>query len=212
MEQTIRLILLGVGAVVILWILYDGLRRQRKRKNKQAILNGENFEPKLEDIEFESEVTLESDSAIEPEEQEPEKQNCESKIKNDIISVMIVPEQGKSFAGDTLLQALFSHDLHYGEMRIFHYYPSNAVNTNKPLFSIAAASEPGDFDISTMQENSYPGLIAFMQPAEHFHSAEAFDSMIETVNNLATDLGGFLLTQDQKLWSDEVATQIRAEL
>jgi cell division protein ZipA len=210
MEQTIRLILLGVGAVVILWILYDGLRRQRKRKNKQAILNGENFEPKLEDIEFESEIALEVDSVIEPEAQEPEEQNCEA--EDDIISVIIVPEKGKSFAGDTLLQALFSHDLHYGDMQIFHYYSPNAVNTNKPLFSISAASEPGDFDISTMQENSYPGLIAFMQPAEHFHSAEAFDSMIETVNNLAIDLSGFLLTQDQKLWSDEAAAQIRAEL
>ena len=38
MEQTIRLILLAIGAVIVLWILYDGIKRQKRLRGEGNVV------------------------------------------------------------------------------------------------------------------------------------------------------------------------------
>ena len=82
----------------------------------------------------------------------------------------------------------------------------------KPLFSVASASQSGNFDLETMRENSYHGLVVFMQPDKHLHPVEVFDAMIDVAGNLASSLDAKLLSCDQQHWSTEIAAQIRTSL
>lgn len=213
MEQVMRLVLLIFGAMIILWILYDGLRRQKKAKKIIQKID-EKTVAEVEDVLSEN---FTEDAPIEQEVVDHTSTNAETStidedIADDIIMLMIVPQQGKTFAGDLLLQALFSHDLHYGDNQIFHYYSAASDNLEKPLFSVASASQSGDFDLETMRENSYRGLVVFMQPDKHIHPVEVFDAMTDVAGNLTVALDAKLLSCDQQPWSTEIANQIHASL
>ena len=213
MEQIMRLVLLIFGAMIILWILYDGLRRQKKAKKvmqkmdeKIVAEDGLSESFAVNDAPIEQEVVDHTENFVANED------DVEDDIADDIIMLMIVPQQGKTFAGDLLLQALFSHDLHYGDNQIFHYYSTDSDNLEKPLFSVASASQSGDFDLETMRENSYRGLVVFMKPDKHIHPVEIFDAMIDVAGNLTAVLDAKLLSCDQQHWSTEIAAQIRTSL
>jgi len=264
MEQAIRLILLAVGIIVVLWILYDGIKRQKQRRGEECAAE----EAVVDDVVVAENIVVESvaiedsvdhvtqdvisneacDKSVDPVTQDiisneacdksvdPVTQDiisneaCDKSVdhvtqdvisneacdKNDIagdiIMMMIVPEQGKLFSGDKLLQILFAHDLHYGDKQIFHYYSATSENLSKPLFSVASASPSGDFDLNSMRENSYRGLVVFMEPEEHLRPAVVFDMMVEIIGDLAISLHGKLLSKDQQPWSTEMAEQIRAML
>lgn len=199
-----RLVLLIIGAMIILWILYDGLRRQKKARK---VLQKIDEQPVAEDVLMEADTSVEQDIV-----NHDESSVCDQEIADDVVMMMIVPSSGKAFAGDVLLQTLFSHDLHYGDNRVFHYYSTDSDNLEKPLFSIASASQSGDFDLEKMRESSYRGLVVFMEPAEHLHPVEVFDVMIDVAGNLTAALNAQILSSDQQPWSIEVADQIRAGL
>lgn len=228
MEQTVRFILLAVGAIVVLWILYDGIKRQKRRKVEvQADENVGDVDESATDIRdakidyvFEERVSerasnlnlvdeIETDVA---DDISDEISGDQADVAGDVVMLMIVPGKGKIFSGGTLLQTLFSHDLHYGDQQIFHRYSAASENLDKPLFSVASASESGEFDLQSMRENSYRGLVVFMEPAKHLRPIDVFDLMVEVASNLAADLQGKLLSGDQQLWSDEVAAKIRATI
>lgn len=202
MEQIMRVVLLIAGAMIILWILYDGLRRQRKAKKALQKIDEESVS---EDVLMEANAFVEQDDFVEDSTRNQE-------IVDDVIMMMIAPLSEKTFAGNFLLQTLFSHDLHYGDNHIFHYYSTASNNLEKPLFSIASASKSGDFDLENMRENSYYGLVVFMNRVLHLYPAEVFDKMVSVAGNLAASLDAKLLTSDQQPWSDEIAAQIRARL
>ena len=229
MEQTIRLILLVVGAIVVLWILYDGIKRQKRLKGEVDATEDTNdvVEPVIEPaIDIPDEKTSyafeerveENISEPETEENIPEPtvvdevSDDQKEVADSVIMLMLVPEKGQVFAGSVLLQSLFSHDLHYGDQQIFHHYAAASENLDKPLFSVASASESGEFDLDSMRENSYRGLVVFMEPNKHLHPADVFDMMIGVANYLAADLHGQLLSGDQQIWSDEVAAEVRATI
>ncbi|MGD9153034.1 MAG: cell division protein ZipA C-terminal FtsZ-binding domain-containing protein [Gammaproteobacteria bacterium] len=224
MEQTIRLILLAVGAIIVLWILYDGIKRQKRLRGEGNVITtddandmDESEKDSSEKIEYAFESVEENTPNLgmvdEIEENvSDEISNDKTDIVDDVIMLMIVPEKGQVFSGSVLLQTLFSHDLHYGGQQIFHHYSAASENLDKPLFSVASASESGKFDLNSMRENSYRGLVVFMEPAEHLHPMDVFDLMVESAHNLAADLHGKLLSGDQQPWSDQVAAEIRATM
>lgn len=199
-----RLVLLIIGAMIILWILYDGLRRSKKSRK---ILQKTDEQFVTEDVLLEVDAPVEQDIVDHAEDSE-----LNEEIVDDVIMMMIIPQPGKIFAGDVLLQALFSHDLHYGDNQIFHYYSTTSHDLEKPLFSIASASQSGDFDLEAMRESSYRGLVVFMKQASHLYPDEVFDIMVDVAGNLASSLDAKLLSGDQQPWSDEIAAEIRARL
>ncbi|MGD9108386.1 MAG: cell division protein ZipA C-terminal FtsZ-binding domain-containing protein [Gammaproteobacteria bacterium] len=223
MEQIIRLVLLTIGAIVVLWILYDGIKRQKRLRGEvhagedandtdetAADSHDEKIEYAFERVE-ENTPNLDIVDEIK-EDVSDEMSDDKANIVDDVIMLMIVPEKGQVFSGGVLLQTLFSHDLHFGDQQIFHYYSVDSNNLDKPLFSVTSASASGEFDLNSMRENSYRGLVAFMQPAKHLHPADVFDMMVEVAGNVAADLQGKLLSGDQQPWSDEVAAKVRATI
>lgn len=224
MEQTVRFILLAVGAIVVLWILYDGIKRQKRRKGEmQADENTSDVDESATDSSdgkvdyvFEGHVEEHAPNLDVIDETEADVSDEISDDKTDVVDnvvmLMIVPGKEKIFSGSILLQTLFSHDLHYGDQQIFHRYSAVSETLDKPLFSVASASETGEFDLHSMRENSYRGLVVFMEPSKHLHPADVFDMMVEAAHNLAVDLQGKLLSSDQQPWSDEIAAKIRATI
>lgn len=223
MEQTIRLVLLVIGAIIVLWILYDGIKRQKRLKAEVHTDENTNdidesapdcSDEKIE-YAFEGVEDNTPNSAVVDEIKEDTSDEIsvdKNTIVDDVIMLMIVPEKEQEFSGSVLLQTLFSHDLHYGDKHFFHHYSVASENLDKPLFSVASASETGEFDLNLMRENSYRGLVVFMEPNKHLHPADVFDLMVEVAHNLAAGLHGKLLSGDQQPWSDKVAAEIRTAL
>jgi len=121
-------------------------------------------------------------------------------LKNDIVVIHVVAKSGLCFASYELFQAISAAKLQFGEMNIFHYY--NEIH--KPLFSLASATEPGEFDLSTMGEFSCKGLSLFMNLREVKHKEKVFGLMLDTALQLADDLNGELRESVGNPWNDQV--------
>jgi cell division protein ZipA len=209
MEQNIRLILLAIGAIIILLILYDGLRRKKRR---QIVASENQLDSQNTPQQNVSQSQDVGGNASLSTKDEKVHDSSFSSFKDSIVSITIVPDEAGSFNGGELLQTLFTNDLHYGDMQLFHYYSPNPKEQNKALFSLASASKSGDFNLGTMRSSSYNGLILFMYPAEHLCPEEVFDTMVATAQKIATELHGKLISQHKQIWSDEIASQMREML
>lgn len=196
MENTIRLVLLMVGAIIILAILWDGLRR------KKRLLS--NMKKKIEADEEEIEITM-NESIDQPFLSE------KSVEEPRVISIYLVAQNNRHFNGYELLQALLNHGLHYGEMHLFHYY-THSAKSEKPIFSIAAATKSGEFNLAQINDFCCKGLILFMDSSQQTDARISFDKMVEIAILLAEEIEGVLMADRNKSWTEEVAQSIRSSL
>lgn len=98
---------------------------------------------------------------------------------------------GAGLAGAELLELLQGAGLHHGKFGIFHRMQAGAS-----VFSVASMIEPGTFDLSTMEQNRYPGLTLFMLLPGPINGPAAFDQMLTFAQRLAEAGGGAL--QDER--------------
>lgn len=257
-ENTIRLILLLVGATIILGILWDGLRRKKRRLINLAEQNeirqglhddDEESEEEIDDeidesYELENEEDQESseeddfdeideedeedehdddeefdDDIIDPDDEDyndhdelesEEKVEKSSSKKPDFISIRLMAKQGQTFGGYDLLQFLLANRLDYGELKLFHRYADN--ERKEKLFSLASVNEPGDFELSKMNDFECDGLILYMHPDEHQDPLSVFDTMLDTAYDLAQDLRGILMSGRDQPWTSDTTEDIRKAL
>jgi cell division protein ZipA len=134
-----------------------------------------------------------------------------TEVEEHFVALYIMASPQKPFKGYGLLQTILSHHFHYGDMQIFHYYDQDDTSTN-PLFSLASATQPGDFDLDKMGHFSCVGLIIFMNATLHHHPLMIFERMLHVATQLAEDLGGEVrLNQHQTLTIDHIE-KIRSSL
>lgn len=98
----------------------------------------------------------------------------------------------QKFPGTKLKAAFDAEVLHHGKYGIFHRVHIDGAT----VFSIADISEPGHFDIETMEAGTFAGVTLFTQlpgplPAEH-----AFNDMLACASRLQQAIGGKL--QDER--------------
>jgi cell division protein ZipA len=129
-------------------------------------------------------------------------------LKNDIVVMHVITKPGLHFASYDLFQAISAAKLQFGEMNIFHYYDEQ----NKPLFSLASATEPGDFDLNAMGEYSCVGLSLFMNLRETKQKEKVFGLMLDTALQLADDLNGELRESVGKPWNDQVLLEYHKKI
>jgi len=123
-----------------------------------------------------------------------------------IVIMYLVAQPGDHFVGYELLQALLSNGMRYGDMNLFHRHQE--VSGKGPvLFSLANASEEGTFEIQKMGAFSAKGLCLFMHLSGNNHiDGQRFDMMLSTAKQLASDLKGLLLDENQqKITEDTIA-------
>lgn len=124
----------------------------------------------------------------------------------DFIIINVIAKPGQHFASYDLLQAISATGMQFGAMNIFHYYSKVAMD-KKPLFSLASATEPGEFDLNRMGDFSCKGLTLFMNLHPVPDKGEAFALMLSAAEQLAEDLQGELQSGNREPWSNEIKQQ-----
>ena len=111
-----------------------------------------------------------------------------TKRQNQLIMFTVVAAGEKLFGGFSLLQSLLNRGFRFGEDKIFHYHQGGEPQ-GKQLFSLAAATNTGEFELSKMASFTCKGLVIFMNSRDHgLDSAEIFGEMVEVTEALAKDL------------------------
>lgn len=136
----------------------------------------------------------------------PQTKTVTPDFTNDLIVLSVVAQPGQQFVSYDLMQAISGAGLQFGEMNIFHYYFSTPQG-KKPLFSLASATEPGEFNMDRIGEISCTGLTLFMLLATVPNPQLAFDQMMKSAEQLADDLGGDLRAGPRKPLTPEVYDQ-----
>lgn len=122
-------------------------------------------------------------------------------LRNGLLVINVMAKPGDQFASYDLLQAISATGLQFGEMNIFHFYKS-AFNKKIPLFSLASATEPGDFDFDRIGDYSCVGLTLFMNMYKVPEPKKTFEIMLKTAEQLADDLVGELWAGPNQPWND----------
>lgn len=123
-------------------------------------------------------------------------------LEDEIICINVLAKEGQ-FVSYDLLQAITATGMQYGAMNIFHYYESTPQGT-VTLFSLASATEPGDFDLNHIGDFVCAGLILFMKIHQVPDAEEVFEIMLDTAEQLADDLQGELYAAPKTPWTDEI--------
>lgn len=126
-----------------------------------------------------------------------------------ILSVMAKPDL--QFASYDLLQAISNAGLQFGDMNIFHYFQPT-LNGKVPLFSLASANKPGDFDMDNIGDFTCSGLMLFMDIAQVSDAQYAFRLMLETATQLAEDLDGELHATPHTPWNEKLAWKYQQKI
>ncbi|HLB58067.1 MAG TPA: cell division protein ZipA C-terminal FtsZ-binding domain-containing protein [Gammaproteobacteria bacterium] len=212
MESYLRLALLSIAAIILFLIFFDAWFRQRHlRKAEMATVNSNysvvNLTP-AEDPDlstFEMEQHEEPTILSSPLQIKQIKTECDSSmeplppIESDLLTISIVAKSGFSFAGYDLLQAISATGMKFGAMNIFHY-----ISGNKTLFSMASATEPGEFNLDRIGDFSCAGLTLFMNLSDVPNPKRDFILMFKIAEQLADDLGGDLYARPRVPWNEEI--------
>ena len=122
------------------------------------------------------------DSIGRPEHLEPgsdqDQENIVTGDVQELIVLNVLAPTGTSYHGRSLVEAMQSQSLKYGDMNIFHRVDQK---TKTKLFSVANALEPGTFDLSDLDDFQSPGVTFFMQLPAPNDPSIIFDLMLNTV-------------------------------
>ncbi len=205
METSLRLVLLGVGCVVLIGLCWDLFRGRAKKKSAaysqypekkqtKTVLMPETksyAHPETDLSSFEEVVLLKTSKPAETVETGAEG------VANDIIALSVMARQPGVFLGKKLLDVFVEAQLEFGEMDIFHRY--DAREDREPIFSVASAVEPGIFDLNKMDTMVTPGLMLFFSLTTPNQSIAAFELMLRIARQLAQRLDGELRDDRRRL-------------
>lgn len=125
---------------------------------------------------------------------------------SDVIVMHVLPAS-IPFQGESLLRAVLSYGLRYGDMSIFHRH-EHPAGRGDVLFSMANAVEPGTFVLDAMPDDESYGVTFFMgMPGRN--SIHAYDVMLDTARRLSQELGGVLLDQQRIPLTPQLAEHYR---
>ncbi|MBA2648225.1 MAG: cell division protein ZipA [Legionella sp.] len=120
------------------------------------------------------------------------------KSKSSSLMMFLLAKENRQFAGYELLQTVLACGLRFGEEYLFHRH--QLANGQGPvLFSLAAATPTGIFDLQNIGAFSVRGLCLFMKPSDNPGiDSERFSIMLDTARQLSEGLDGLLLDDKQK--------------
>ena len=144
--------------------------------------------------------------------QEPqiERQPVE-KIWQDVYVINLMARPGHDLQGATLISSLLALGFKFGEMDIFHRH-EDLNGKGEVLFSMINMVKPGTFNPYRMEQFTTPGVSLFMQLPLRSNAAFAFEHMLQSADQLASDLDAMLTDVDRSPLSDETIARYRYEL
>jgi cell division protein ZipA len=123
---------------------------------------------------------------------------------NDLLVLTVAAKPGQQFGSYDLLQSIYATGMEFGDMNIFHYYASDEQPGKVRLFSLASATEPGEFDLDRIGNYFCGGLTLFSQLDQVPDPRQAFNLMLKAAEQLAEDLNGELRAGPRRVWDDNV--------
>ena len=109
-----------------------------------------------------------------------------------VVALRLVAAPPDRLAGRALRLALASEGFVLGKFRIFH----KPDGSGRAVLSAASLSQPGTFELETMDSQRYPGLSLFAVLPGPKPPLKAFEDLLATARNLNERLQGAL--QDEK--------------
>lgn len=143
------------------------------------------------------EQMVEQEQAIE---QEPE-----------VIVLNVHCSGNEPFVGTALFDSMQQNGLIYGEMDIFHRH-SDLSGTGKVLFSVANMMHPGTLKHTDAAEFTTKGISFFMTMPCFGDPEQNFNLMLQTVQQIADDLGGNVLDDGRNLITPNRIDNYRAQI
>ena len=114
-----------------------------------------------------------------------------------IVVLHIVGREQATFAGTQIHKALTQGQLEFGPRDVYHRM-ADIGGRPESVFSIANMLKPGTLDPSQAEELATKGLVMFMVLPGPVDGNKAFHDMLQTAQDLATQLGGVVL-DDKRL-------------
>ena len=135
-------------------------------------------------------------------EQVHETQDNHDTHKNQNIMLFLAAKGQNIFAGYELLQTLLTCGLRFGDGGLFHRH-QHSSGQGPILFSLAAATSTGMFDLQNIGAMSVKGLCMFMELSGNLTiDGERFELFIQTAKHLAMELQANLLDEYQRPVTD----------
>jgi len=108
--------------------------------------------------------------------------------------IKLIPKKvEREFGGYVLLQTLLKHKFHFGEDHFFHYYGEESAKKKPALFSLAAGTQSGEFDLSKIRDFSCKSLVLYFDKADKKAVDVISNKLFETAKKLARDLNAKIL-------------------
>jgi len=172
-------------------------------------------EPSVEDIAALSQLTPESQAAVDTSAVETmsalsaEELNA-GQAEPLVMVLNIMAGEGQSFQGSAVLAALQQQDWRYGVMNIFHFFVDASPET--PLCSIANIIEPGKLEPDTLANSETPGLSLFMQLPGPLEGREAFEQVVQLARTLTEQLGGELCDDTRSVLTMQTIGHLKEQI
>ncbi len=126
-----------------------------------------------------------------------------------IVSLFLLARDNHVINGAELLQATVSTGMQFGDMNIFHRVDEG---TEQPLFSLANAAKPGQFERDEWNTFETSGVVLFLTLPCPGHALNAWDSMLATARRISEILHAELLDDERSPFTRQREAQIREEM
>lgn len=133
----------------------------------------------------------------------------DTRVKPDeeVIILSLMANEGETFNGMQLLDAMEMAGLHHGDMGIFHY---TDLDSDQTLFSVANVLEPGSFDMATLGDIETPGLALFMRLPAPIDGEKALLTFVQQAKRLKEQLSGKLTDSQRRELTRETLDDLKS--
>jgi cell division protein ZipA len=200
----LRLILIGVGVIVIIGVYLIGRRRSQERPEIQEIAETQRAQ-KPEARLPPTLPTLDEDEQFEPEPERVETSSPPSDVPAEMLLTLHVTFQQVRGLG-AVRDALETDGLELGPNQVYQ----RSMGEEGSVFLVANMVEPGVLDGDEFEE--VPGLSLFCQLPGPRDPTLAFADVIATARRLASNLGGEVLDSHRSTLTKQTARLIREEI
>ncbi|MDG6894755.1 cell division protein ZipA [Volucribacter amazonae] len=128
----------------------------------------------------------------------------------DFIVLYVVAPENREFNGTHLAQALEELGFVYSDEGIFNRHLDTMASP--VLYSVANIHQPGTFDLNTMADFSTIGVAIFMQLTGNANDRVNFIYLCQDAKNLADKLAGYVLDEQQELFTEQTKASYLARL
>lgn len=156
------------------------------------------------------ETDLFTEAAPETAQANAEPEASEAQDWDMVIALTIMAPAANAFTGRAVKAVLDNHDLHFGDMQIYHRQTQGS--RKQTLFSVANILDPGTLLPDKFVSMTTPGLLVFARLPGPINGMALFDDLLETARGMNEQLGGVLCDDQRQPISDSGLEAMRARI